>query len=312
MRIIYWGSSDFGIPCIEKLHQKHSVVAVIASPDKPQGRHLKVISGPIKIWAEKHNIDIFQPKKISGNDELLNILKSLKPDFFVVISYGKIIPEDYLKIPVFVPLNVHPSLLPKYRGPAPMEWALINGEKETGVSVISMVDEVDAGDIISVAKTIISDEDNIFTLRERLSYIAADVLMDAIEKVSSGYKGEKQSGNISYAPKLKKSDGHINWQDNAVSIHNKIRGLADWPGAYTFIVSTKGKRLLKIKKSRVEDASTIHNNPGRFLEDKKRMLVLCGQGILELISIQEEGKKETSAVEYLNGHHKILREAYLQ
>jgi len=312
MRIIYWGSSDFGIPCLEKLHQKHSVAAIITSPDKPQGRHLKIISGPIKIWAEKHNIDILQPKKISGNNKLLDMLKSLKPDFFVVISYGKIIPEDYLKIPVFAPLNVHPSLLPEYRGPAPMEWALINGEKETGISVISMVDEVDAGNIISVAKTIINDEDDIFTLRERLSYIAADVLIDAIEKVASGYKGEKQSGNVSYAPKLKKSDGHINWQDNANSIHNKIRGLVDWPGAYTFLISDKGKRLLKIKKSRVEDASTIHKNPGRFLEDKRRMLVLCGQGILELISIQEEGKKETSAVEYLNGHRKILRQACLQ
>ncbi len=312
MKIVYWGSSPFGIPCLERLRRQHSVIAVITSPDKPRGRHLKIIPGPVKTWAQKYGIRVFQPEKLSKNYELFDKLQSLKPDFFVVISYGKIIPEDYLKIPALAPLNVHPSLLPEYRGCAPMEWTLINGEKQTGVSVISMINEVDAGKIISSQKINIDSEDDIFTLREKLSNIASDVLMDAIEKVVSGCVGEEQVGKVSYAPKLKKSDGHINWQDSAESIHNRIRGVADWPGAYSFLVSGKGKRILKIRKSRVEDASTFSQTPGRFLENKKRLLVLCGQGILELLRVQEQGKKEISAIEYLNGHRKILKESILQ
>lgn len=311
MKIIYWGSSAFGIPCLERLYKKHSVVAVITSPDKPQGRHLKIIPGPIKMWAQQNSISVFQPENLSGNHKLYCALQSLKPDFFVIISYGKILPEDYLKIPGFASLNVHPSLLPKFRGSAPMEWTLINGEKQTGVSVISMVGKVDAGKIISSKKITINNEDDIFTLREKLSEIAVDVLVDAIEKIITGYQGKQQVGKVSYASKLKKSDGHINWHNTAESIYNRIRALADWPGAYTFVVSNKGKKMLKIKKSRVEDRSTLHNNPGRFIENKKRLLVSCGKGILEFIRVQEEGKKEINATDYLNGHREILKEAYL-
>ena len=253
-----------------------------------------------------------EPENLSKNYGLLDIFQSLKPDFFVVVSYGKMIPEKFFNIPLLASLNVHPSLLPKYRGPAPMEWALINGEKETGVSVILMTKEIDAGNIISSQKVIINPEDDIFILRKKLYRIASVILLDAIEKILLGYKGQQQTGDSSYAPKLKKTDGHINWNQNAVSIHNRIRGLADWPGAYTFVVSEGYKKMLKIKKSFVEDATRLFENPGRFIENKKRLLVSCGQGILELLRVQEEGKKEISSIEYLNGHYKIIKDGFLE
>ncbi|MGC8805590.1 MAG: methionyl-tRNA formyltransferase, partial [Candidatus Ratteibacteria bacterium] len=185
MKIVYWGSSAFGIPCLEELKKSYHILAVVTSPDKPKGRHLKITPGPIKIWAQNNNIPILQPEQLKGNIEFLNLIKSLKPDLFVVISYGKMIPEEYLKIPVIAPINVHPSLLPEYRGPAPIEWALMDGKKETGVTVIFITDDVDAGNIISQKSTTIEDHDNIFTLREKLSKIAVEVLADSLVKLKN-------------------------------------------------------------------------------------------------------------------------------
>lgn len=311
MKIVYWGSSAFGIPCLDKIRQFYDIVAVVTSPDKPKGRHLKILPGPIKVWAEKNCIKVFQPEKLTENTELYNALKNLNPDLFVVISYGKIIPARYLEIPKLGPLNVHPSLLPKFRGSAPMEWALVNGEKETGVTVILMDASIDTGKILSQKAIKIDEDDDIFTLREKLSCLSFEVLQDAINRIASGFKGEEQKGIASYAPKLKKKDGRINWNESAISIHNKVRGLADWPGAYTFLISPKGKRLLKIKKSRVETEIEVSNKPGIFVSLEKRILVACGKGILEILQLQEEGKKQQTSLEYLNGHLKILKEGFL-
>ncbi|MCM8788860.1 MAG: methionyl-tRNA formyltransferase, partial [Candidatus Omnitrophica bacterium] len=228
------------------------------------------------------------------------------------ISYGKIISEKFLKIQELCSLNVHPSLLPKFRGPAPMEWTLANGEKETGVTVILMDKNIDTGKIISQKVLSIEENDDIFTLREKLSFICFNVLEDAIVKFASGYRGIEQSGIVSYAPKLKKNDGRINWNDSVVSIHNRIRGFADWPGAYTFLVSPKGKKLLKIKKSSVEKECGKYAKPGTFIDLNKQILVACEDGALRIEQIQEEGKKQQTAIEYLNGHLKILKDGYLQ
>ncbi|MCM8815864.1 MAG: methionyl-tRNA formyltransferase [Candidatus Omnitrophica bacterium] len=312
MRIIFWGSSEFGIPCLEKIKQAYNLVAIVTAVDKPCGRHLKILPGPVKLWAVKNNIKCFQPEKLTGNDDFYKALKEIEPDLFVVISYGKIIPEKFLRIPKLSSINVHPSLLPKFRGPAPIEWAIVNGEKETGVTVIVMDENIDTGKILSQKVLNIEENDDIFTLREKLSLICFDVLKDAIARFVSGYRGIEQTGKVSYAPKLKKSDGKINWNDSAISIHNKIRGFADWPGAYSFLISPKRKKLLKIKKSEVEKETGKYTEPGRFVDLNKKILVACGQGVLRIEKIQEEGKRQQTAIEYLNGHLNILKDSYLQ
>jgi len=311
MKIVYWGSSAFGIRCLETLKEIGEIVAVVTSPDKPKGRHLKITPGPVKIWAQKENIVVLQPEELKNNTELSSLLLSMKPDFFIVLSYGKIIPENYLKIPAIASLNIHPSLLPKYRGPAPMEWVLINGEKETGVTVILMNKDIDAGKIICKNILKIEQHDDIFTLREKLSVLATETIKEAIKKVLSGYQGEEQQGDVSYAPKLKKSDGLIKWENSAVSIHNRVRGLADWPGAFTFLNLQNRKILLKIKKSSIEKEEGNYGKPGTFVDLNKKILVACGTGILKIEQIQQEGKKPQSAIEYLNGHINLLKQGYL-
>ena len=312
MKIIYWGSSAFGIPCLETLKKSCQILAVVTSPDKPKGRHLKITPGPIKIWAQNNSILVLQPEKLKGNTEFLNILKSFNPDLFIIISYGKIIPEEYLKIPKIAPINVHPSLLPKYRGSAPIEWALINGERETGVSVIFVTRDVDAGNIISQKSIIIEDQDDIFTLREKLSNIAVEVLLEGFNKLKDGFRGKQQEGKVSYAPKLKKTDGKIVWAGSATSIHNRIRALADWPGTYTFLFSKKGCRMIKIISSIVEKDTGSYGLPGRFVDLNKKILVACGEGMLRIERLQEQGKKQQNALDYLNGHFHLLKDGHLE
>ncbi len=312
MRIIFWGSSNFGIQCLEEIKKSYNLLAVVTAPDKPRGRHLRILPGPVKLWAQKNNIMVLQPETLSGNYEFYRILKELSPDLFVVISYGKIIPKEYLEIPKLGPLNVHPSLLPKFRGSAPMEWALLSGEKETGITVIMMDENIDTGKILSQKSIPIDKEDDIFSLREKLSLISFGVLQEAIHKIASGFRGEKQKGLSSYARKLNKSDGRINWSDSAISIHNKIRGLADWPGAFTFLATEKTEKMLKIKKAKVEDEQLICSKPGTFVDLNKKILVACSIGILNIEKLQEEGKKQQTALEYLNGHREILKFGFLK
>lgn len=313
MKIVFWGSSEFGIPLLEKIYENFELVGVVTAIDKPQGRHLKILPGPVKIWAQKHDIKVFQPEKLSEKNNILyEQLQELNPEIFVVLSYGKIIPRKFLEIPEIAAVNIHPSLLPKYRGPAPVEWTLINGEKETGVSVILMDENIDTGKILAQTKIEITDDDDIFSLRKKLSDLLFDTFMEAIKKLEDGYRGEEQKGIASYAPKLKKEDGKINWNQDVISIHNRIRGLADWPGTYTFLVYPEGKRLLKIKKSRISSTQNVCSKPGTFVDLNKKILVACGKGILSIEKLQEEGKKTQSAPEYLNGHFKILKEGYLQ
>lgn len=312
MKIIFWGSSELCIPLLEKIKEGFQLFAVVTAIDKPQGRHLKILPGPVKQWAQNNNINVLQPEKLSSNEILYTELKSLQPDFFVVLSYGKVIPEKYLQIPRIAPLNIHPSLLPKFRGPAPLEWALISGEKETGISVILMDKNIDTGRILTQVKIKIDDDDDIFTLRKKISGLLFNCLIDAIEKVSKGYKGEEQKGPASYAPKLKKEDGKIDWNENVISIHNKIRGLADWPGAYTFLIYPKGKKMIKIIKSTLFSLEDSCLKPGTFVDLKRKILVACGKGILCVERIQEEGRKIQTAIEYLNGHFKILKDGYFQ
>jgi len=226
MRIIYFGSDAFGIPSLKRLKEIHTIAGVVTAPDRPKGRGLKISCTEVKNWAVKNDIPVRQPES-PADKKFVTYLKDLRPEIIVLISYGKILPSPILKIPSVAGINVHPSLLPKYRGAAPMEWALINGEKETGITTIIIKDKVDTGDVIMQKKVAIDETDDIFLLRERLSETAPELLVLSIEKVEKGISTKPQEGIPSYARKLTKEDGLIKWEKDAYEIHNLIRGTKD-------------------------------------------------------------------------------------
>ncbi len=311
MRIIYFGSDDFGMPSLVELKKNHTIAAVVTAPDRPKGRGLKVAGTPVKDWALKNNIPVYQPESLREKDFPCT-LKSLNPDFIVLISYGKILPLSILEIPCLAAVNVHPSLLPAYRGAAPMEWALINGEKETGITVISMLCETDTGCVIMQKKTEIGENEDIFSLKARLSGIAPGMLVESLEKIAKGFKPEPQKGVPSLARKLIKKDGLIKWEKTAAQIHNLIRGTKEWPGAYTYF----NGRYLKIFDAEVISSSLagegqgeenrnkqMHGNPGEVVcADKNSIYASCGEGILKITEVQLEGKKRMPVQEFLKGH----------
>ncbi|MCM8777333.1 MAG: methionyl-tRNA formyltransferase [Candidatus Omnitrophica bacterium] len=297
MRIIYFGSDAFGIPSLEELKKKHNLLCVITAPDRPAGRGMKLSSTPVKIWAIQNNIPTYQPKDISDNEFIKNI-KELSPEFIVLISYGKILPKEIIEIPSLGAVNVHPSLLPKYRGAAPMEWALINGEKETGITVITIKDKVDTGEIIKQQKVLIDDTDDIFSLRKRLSEVAPFLLLEGLEDIKNGVQPQIQDGTPSYARRLKKEDGLIRWRKRATDIYNLIRGVKEWPGAYTYL---NGKYIKIYTAFPILDQKT--GRPGEVVGIGHLCIyVACGQGVIKIKELQMEGKRRMSVSEFLNGH----------
>ncbi|MCM8820345.1 MAG: methionyl-tRNA formyltransferase [Candidatus Omnitrophica bacterium] len=297
MKIIYFGSDAFGIPSLEELKKKYNLVCVITAPDRPGGRGMKISSTPVKIWATKNNIPVYQPEDISESDFIKN-LKELSPEFIVLISYGKILPKEIIEIPSLGAINVHPSLLPKYRGAAPMEWALINGEKETGITVITIKDKVDTGEIIKQQKVFIDEKDDIFSLKERLSRIAPSILLESLKDIKNGVQTQPQYGTPSYARRLKKEDGLIKWKKSAIEVYNLIRGIKEWPGAYTYL----NEKYIKIYTA----FPTLDQKTGRPGEivgiDHLCIYVACGEGVIRIKELQMEGKRRMSVSEFLNGH----------
>lgn len=304
MRIIYFGSDKIGIECLEELKKKYKLVCVITAPDKPKGRGLKILPTPVKEWAIKNKISVLEPKNFDS--KFIEKLKELKPSLIVLFSYGKKIPPEILKIPEFGTINIHPSLLPKYRGAAPVEWTLINGEKETGITVIKMDEEIDHGEIIVQEKFPITHEDNALTLKEKISKIAPEVLIKAIEKIKNGEKTIPQKGMPIYARKLEKKDGLIEWSKNAESIVNLIRGTYLWPVAHTYIEEKNGKKQIKIYKGEVSEKEGIYGIPGEILKIGKDYIeVACGKGKIKIKEVQIEGKKRLPVSEFLKGYRNL-------
>ncbi|MCL5674503.1 MAG: methionyl-tRNA formyltransferase [Candidatus Omnitrophica bacterium] len=311
MKIIFFGSADFGIPCLDYLKETYELIAVITNPDRPKGRHLKLQSTPIKQWAEKTGIRIFQPEDLSAQD-FIETLKFLNSDMIILISYGKILPREILDVPGIGAFNLHPSLLPEYRGAAPIEWTLVNGENRTGITVIKMEKGVDKGNIIIQEEIPVENTDNYYTLKEKLMEKSSEILGDAIEKISSGFAGFPQKGKSSYAPRLKKEDGHIRWANDASIIHNLVRGLIHWPGAFSELMSAKGKKILKLKETEIEKHEGVYGVPGSFISIDNSIKVACGKGIIRLKRLQTEGKKEMSSEEFLHGYSAYLRNSILR
>jgi len=300
MKIIFFGSDIFGIPSLEGLKKRHEVLYVITTPDRPKGRGLKISPTPIKEWAMMNGVDIYQPEKF--DDDFISKIKKTEPDFIVLISYGKILPGSILNIPKYASINVHPSLLPKYRGPAPIEWTIINGETKTGITIIKMDEKIDTGEIILQKEIEILPVDNAFTLKNKLSQLASELLIESIEIFFREGKTYPQNGEVSYAPKLKKEDGLIKWEEPSEKIHNLVRGVIIWPVAYTYLIEKTTKKLIKIYKTEIGEKEGIFGNPGEIVKIEKDYIeVACGKGTIKIKELQLEGRNRMTVSQFLCG-----------
>ncbi|MBE0068321.1 MULTISPECIES: methionyl-tRNA formyltransferase [Thermoanaerobacterium] len=300
MNIVFMGTPEFAVPSLEKLIEfGHNVMLVITQPDKPRGRGKKISYSPVKECAIKNNIDVFQPQKLKNNKEVFDKLRKLNPDLIVVAAYGKILPEEILQIPRYGCINVHASLLPKYRGAAPINWAVINGEKETGITIMYMEKGLDTGDILLQKSIPILEEDNSETVHDKLAVLGGNALIEAINKMVDGaLKPVKQDDSkATYAPILEKSIGLIDWQKSAVEIKNLVRGLRPWPVAYTYY---KGN-MLKIWAAEVYSYEG-KEKPGTVITTGSALIVKCGKDALKILEIQSEGKRRMTVEEFLRGH----------
>jgi methionyl-tRNA formyltransferase len=291
------GSAELAIPSLAALLEAgHAeVVGVVAQPDRPAGRRRRLMPCPLRAFAEERGLSVMTPQKV-GAPESLDALKSLRPDLFVVAAYGQYIPSKVIALAPHEAINVHPSLLPKYRGAAPIQWAVANGDTHTGVSIICLAKEMDAGDIIRQASHPVTREDTSATLHEKLAVLGAELLLQAIDDIREGtvQRTVQDNAQVVYARKLSKEDGVINWSLPAESIRNRIRAFDPWPGS---TCTLPGGTALKVWAA---ETAAVAGKPGEILND--RLLVAAGEGALRLTEVQPEGKKRMTAASFLNGH----------
>ncbi len=300
MRIIFFGSDDFAARHLDHLLKSGlDVVGSVTPEDKPKGRGMKVAASPVKECALKKGIKVFEPHRLKDS-EIAVQLKALKPDLFVVIAYGKLLPEDILKIPSKLCINLHASLLPQYRGAAPIAWAIINGEKETGLSVIKMNTQMDAGDILAQTRLKILPDDTTMSLREKMMDVGPIFLLETIQMINDGrYKAVPQDEKaVTFAPKLTKELGRIDWQKSADEIRNLVRGLFPWPTAYTLY---KGK-ILKILNADVVDGD-FSPDVGKVSKlDVQGFMVTTGRKALLVKEVHFEASRPMDAASFIRGH----------
>lgn len=299
MKIVFMGTPDFAVPCLRALlDSSYDVCGVFTQPDKPKGRGHKVLPPPVKQLATEHNISVYQPSSLK-TEEALTSLKELQPDLIVVVAYGKLLPKSVLELPKYGCINVHASLLPKYRGAGPIQWSVLNGEKVTGVTTMYMAEGLDTGDMLLKSETEIGENETASELHDRLSILGANLLIDTLKKLEAGTLNPiKQEDSLSsYAPMLSKELSEIDFTKPASLVHNQIRGLSTWPCAVTFL---HGKRLKVYRSELVEG---YHGKCGEVLCEK-RLIVGCGDHTAICLSeVQFEGSKRMKTEDFLRGHH---------
>jgi methionyl-tRNA formyltransferase len=296
LRIVYLGTPQFAVPSLEALIEAgHDVVQVFTQPDRPKGRGQSIAMSPVKETAIRHGLGVSQPQRIR-HAESLEQLRQLAPDVMVIVGYGQIIPQNIIDIPRFGIINVHGSLLPKYRGAAPIQWAIAHGETTTGVTTMRINAGLDTGDMLLKAETAIEPNENAVELGERLSRLGADLLIETLRDPSM--PGTAQDDHLAtHAPILNKNDGAIDWTWPAQVIHNRARGFYPWPGAST---QFRDQTLLVWRTAIC--AGTTSVEPGRLLNAKGPLKISCGQGsMIELLEVQQEGRKRVSSVDFRNG-----------
>ena len=297
-KIIFLGTPEFAIPSLEGLYEKENVIAVVTQPDKPKGRGLKLSPSPIKTWALSKGLKVLEPLKLKDS-QVIETLKSFLPDLIVVCAYGKILPKELLEIPKFGCWNIHASLLPKYRGASPINWAILEGEKETGITIILMDEGLDTGPILLQKKIPILEEDNAITLAKKLSLLGKEAILEAIELHKKGTLKPfpQPEEGISYAPILKKEDGFFTFEESAKIIERKTKAFLPWPVAFTYYKN----KLLKVFSAK---AILIEHKekPGTILDiNKEGILVATSENAILLKEVQLEGKKKISAYEFACG-----------
>ncbi|MGG7176042.1 methionyl-tRNA formyltransferase [Clostridium paraputrificum] len=299
MNIVFMGTPDFAVPSLKKIIEKYNVQAVFTQPDRPKGRGKKVIYSPVKEIAMEHNIPVYQPLKLKDDKEMIEALKEMKPDFIIVVAFGQILTKEVLDIPKYGCINLHGSLLPMYRGAAPIQWAVINGEKKSGNTTMLMDVGLDTGDMLLKDEVEIPEEMTSGELYDILKDRGANLLVDTIEGVSKGeIEPKRQSDETCYAKMLDKKIALINWDDTASSIHNLIRGLNPWPIAYTNYIGQQ----MKIYESKVLKEKS-NKEPGKIIGvSKEGIRVSCSDEVLLIKKIQFPNGKPLTVEQYINGH----------
>ena len=322
MRIVFMGTPDFAVESLSAIYNAgYEILGVVTNPDKPKGRGMKMIASPVKEFAVEHNLKVYQPIKIKNNEEFYNEMYNLKPDLFCVVAYGKILPKDILKIPKYGAINVHGSLLPKYRGAAPIQMAVINGDEETGVTTMFMDAGMDTGDMILSEKVKIGDDETTGELWDRLSKIGARLLVKTLEKIEKEANNKetienikelvgarKQGDNFTVAPMLTKEMAEIDWNKTGREIHNLVRGLSPKIGAYTFYNGKKIKiwKTQVIKEDELEEiiknSANSKNGEIIFADKKNGIVVKTSDGAIRILEIQAENSKRMTTKDFLNGN----------
>ena len=304
-RVIFMGTSEFAVPILETLARASflEIAAVYCQPDRPRDRGMACLGCPVKNKAQMLDLEIAQPLNFRDEAEIEKI-RELKPDAIVVASYGMILPRAVLNIPQFSCLNIHPSLLPRYRGSAPIQGAIIDGEKETGISIMLLDEKMDHGSILAQRKIKIEQDDDIFSLSERLAKRGADLLLKILP---SYFRGEikpvpQDHAQATLTKMIRKEDGRIDWSEDAARIARKIRAYLGWPGSFTF---WKNKRII-ILEAEAKNADRYREKNGEVFNINSELYIQCGKNILKIKKLRLEGKKEVTGVEFLRGYPKII------
>ena len=303
MRIVFMGTPDFAVPSLEALIAAgHEVCGVFSQPDKPVGRHQnKLKPTPVKECALAHDIPVFQPAGLRDGEALAQ-LKELAPELIVVAAYGRLLPDEILALPPKGCINVHSSLLPKYRGSAPIHWAVVNGDKETGVTIMDVVAELDGGDILAQVSTPIDPDETVETVHDRLAALGGELLVKTVAQIGDGTvkRVPQDPAQVTYAPMLSRALSPIDWTQSARAIHNKVRGLNPWPATSTDVISGD---TVKIYRSAVLD-KTVSAQPGTIVAAGKEGIdIACGDGqVLRVLELQAPGSRRMAAADYLRGH----------
>ena len=303
MKIVFMGTPDFAQKSLEALYNAgHEILAVVTNIDKPKGRGMKLVESPVKEYAKSKNLTIFQPEKVRKNIEFIEQIKKLEPDVICVVAYGKILPSEILEIPKLGCINVHASLLPKYRGAAPIQWAVLNGDKTTGVTTMYMDIGMDTGDMILKQEVEIGENETTGELWDRLAIIGADLLVKTLKQIEKGTAPRiKQSDDFTMAPMLNKEISKIDWKEKtAKQIKNLVRGLNPIMGAYSYL---NGKKI-KFWKVEVEKDTNSNQENGTVIKanDKEGLYIKAKDGVLKIIEIQGENAKRMNANDFLRGN----------
>lgn len=296
MRLLFMGTPEFAVPCLARLiADGYEIAGVFTQPDKPKGRGHKLAPPPVKELALQHNLPVYQPEKLRDG-RALEIFRSLKPDLAVVVAYGRILPKELLEVPPFGCINVHGSLLPKYRGAAPIQWSVLNGDPSGGITTMYMAEGLDSGDMILQEETPIGENETSGELYERLSQMGASLLVETVKQVLAGNAPRipQEESQATLAPMLEKSMGQLDFSKPAFAVHKWICGMNPWPAASTLLDGMP----VKVYRSRIVQGE---GEPGTILPGKG-LTIACGQGAVELLEIQAQGGKRMAAADYLRGH----------